>query len=223
MILRKYIDGFKNDLKVLGCKSTDFYFKEIAENGYVKTIEISFRDTPFRFTINKVPNQGNGVFAVNYIAFSPPNLINKPIHSFIYPDTIKSYLRNWIQEEINTYLEENSEDKVGLIPPPKNAKQWKPNLFKVNRTNGVNLSLSSGLFWTIFSLLIGGTFTLGLHFGQAKFDNEKIELYKSNQKLTKELNDKTMLLQKKVSESQLIIDSLHSFKTKVNTSKSLSE
>jgi hypothetical protein len=54
------------------------------------------------------------------------------------------------------------------------------------KTKKMNL-LKNGLFWTIAITFVGGSFTLGLYIGQAKFDKEKIEMFNKNQELLKQI------------------------------------
>jgi len=43
--------------------------------------------------------------------------------------------------------------------------------------------LKNKIFWTVIVVTIGGSFALGFHFGNTKFDKEKIDLYEENRSL----------------------------------------
>lgn len=61
--------------------------------------------------------------------------------------------------------------------------------------------LKNKTFWTIIVITLGGAFAFGIHFGSAKFDKEKIDLYEENRQLRK--------------DNILLKDSSHSIKPEV--------
>lgn len=52
------------------------------------------------------------------------------------------------------------------------------------------------LFWTIFTAIVLVSFFLGLYFGQAKFDKEKIDFYEENKRLKLQVYQKEKEIEK---------------------------
>jgi len=88
---------------------------------------------------------------------------------------------------------------------------------KLNDDNQILQLFKNLYFWIVLTTFISGSFFLGNHFGISKFDNEKVNLYESKQKLNSELNKAKIMIEfqkQSIMEKDKMINSLKTKKRK---------
>jgi hypothetical protein len=129
-----------------------------------------------------------------------------------YREDLKAKIKNFEKMiEMVELLEEDEnvvgQNKIVEMDQPKNINQSSSSRF------------STEIFVTILSVSVGGAFALGLYFGQAKFDKEKMEYYEQNKILKVKITnlEKSLLFKDSIiKQKEFIIsvkkDSIHSLK-----------
>ncbi len=224
MILKKYKDKITNDLKELGCDPNDFTLETISHADNRQSLVIHFRDTPFYFSIHQSSADNLHQCTIDYVTFTPDYKV-RPVHMFFSFGEIQNSIRNWIEHELNIYLEEQQVSIISLtkrpiIPIPKNEKKMER---KEDNRHGTHFKISHELFWTIATTIVGAVFLLGFYFGQSKFDREKSEYYEESRQLRQEEMKLKESLTKKDSLNVLLKDSLQELNKDLQTSKLLLE
>lgn len=75
------------------------------------------------------------------------------------------------------------------------CKDTPPYKRKRQDDNAILSLIKNPSFWTVMAVLLGGTFALGLHLGNAKFDNNLIELSEEKRTLSDLLKQRDNLIQ----------------------------
>lgn len=90
------------------------------------------------------------------------------------------------QKRLNGYEERDFiAQKTILLGAIKSCKTV-PRIKEVRIEHPIIELLKSKLFWTVIVFVAGASFALGIHFGNSKFDKEKIDLYEENRDLRKQ-------------------------------------
>ena len=107
------------------------------------------------------------------------------------------------QKKLNGYEERDFLRQKSILMGSIKSCKTVPKKLGVIAENPIIELLKNKTFWTVLVILIGASFALGIHFGNSKFDKEKLDLYEENRKLRNEniklkesLNKKTVTITK---------------------------
>jgi hypothetical protein len=75
------------------------------------------------------------------------------------------------------------------------CKSIPPSRKKKKEDNPILILIKSPIFWTVIVVLMGGAFTLGLYFGNTKFDKDLIDLTQTKKDLQDTIRSKENIIQ----------------------------
>ncbi|MFY0602197.1 MAG: hypothetical protein JXR03_21150 [Cyclobacteriaceae bacterium] len=103
------------------------------------------------------------------------------------------------REHLTGYYEDHFQKELNiLIGSLKACKTASPIQKPILKEDNQILSLiKNPIFWTVFVVITGASFALGLRFGNSKFDKEKSELFDNNKELKRTLDKQTIMIQQK--------------------------
>ena len=110
------------------------------------------------------------------------------------------------KSKFNGYEQDDFEEQMNIINGAlKTCKKIPLKLaVKTSDDNLIIQLLKNIYFWTVLVVISGGAFGLGLHFGNSKFDKEKIEFYETTKKQEVKIDSlKEVLIKKNDSISLL--------------------
>lgn len=117
MILEKFARQFENELNAMLSKPEEFSFDRVRTDGFLTSIAIQYRKTPFIFTIYRGNSDNQHMFYAKFVGFFPPDIKEKQIAADISSDNIKGRIATWIREHINIFLEEVGDEQVEFAKP----------------------------------------------------------------------------------------------------------
>lgn len=129
-------------------------------------------------------------------------------NALVLNDNIKINTDNLFKEKARQFLNEVVEiiEKMNNQAIPKNNEiKERKKLIKFSNKNYI---IDQNLFWAVIAILVSGSFYFGFHFGNNKFDKDKLDYYQNMKKLEIEIVKKDSLIFNYKLKSEIKKDSL---------------
>lgn len=99
------------------------------------------------------------------------------------------------QRKFKGYRQDSFDEQLNILKAVlSSCKENPPSKIKTNDDNEILSLLKNRFFWGVIVVLTGGTFALGLHFGNNKFDNNLIELAEINKQIQDSIKAKDQVI-----------------------------